>query len=132
VLSPCFRIVSIAGWLTSAWSTSCSMTDKSDLTNMPPLKAAIGVVNANGAINISMPRGGRPLVIANWIPASRILATAARARSVSTFSWVTRAPSTSARRRRIVVGAFDDTLLVVAAGVDAFIYYAALVCCFSR
>jgi hypothetical protein len=32
---------------------------------MPPLKAAIGVINANGAINISMPRGGRPLVIAN-------------------------------------------------------------------
>src|SRR5437868_4193201 len=52
-------------WITSACSTRCSITDRSGLTNMPPLKAAIGVVSANGAISISMPRGGRPLVIAN-------------------------------------------------------------------
>jgi hypothetical protein len=44
-----------------------------------------------------MPRGGRPLVIANSILASRNAAIALRARSVSTFSLVTSVPSTSAR-----------------------------------
>ncbi len=43
-----------------------------------------------------MPRGGRPLVTANSMPASRRRLTAATARSVRAFSWVTSVPSTSA------------------------------------
>src|SRR5260221_14794041 len=45
---------------------------------------------------MAMPRGGRPLVTVNWIPASRKRETASTARFVSTFSCVTRGPSTSA------------------------------------
>src|SRR5690348_6794833 len=52
-------------------------------------------------MSIDMPRGGRPLVMAKSIPASRSLATAATARSVRTLSWVTSVPSTSARSSRI-------------------------------
>ena len=48
-----------------------------------------------------MPRGGRPLVIANAIPAACNAFTAATARVVSTFSAVTRVPSTSARTSEI-------------------------------
>jgi hypothetical protein len=45
---------------------------------------------------MAIPRGGRPLVTVNWIPASRKRETASTARFVSTFSCVTRVPSTSA------------------------------------
>jgi hypothetical protein len=51
-----------------------------------------------------MPRGGRPLVMANWISAARSAFTAALARGVSTFSAVTNVPSTSARTSEIFVG----------------------------
>ena len=74
----------------------CSITDMSGRTNTPPLKAAIGVVRPSGSMSIDMPRGGRPLVIANNIPACFSFATAAMARSVRTLSWVTSVPSTSA------------------------------------
>jgi hypothetical protein len=40
---------------------------------------AIRVVSANGWINICIPRGGRPLVMANSIRAARIRPTAPRA-----------------------------------------------------
>ena len=73
----------------------------SGLTKMPPLKPATGVRSANGSINIAMPRGGRPLVIAKAIPAASSAFTAATARDVSTFSAVTSVPSTSARTSEI-------------------------------
>ena len=43
---------------------------------MPPLNAAIGVESASGVTSISIPRGGRPLVTANAILASRSRLTA--------------------------------------------------------
>ena len=66
------------------------MTVMSGLTKMPPLKPAIGVRSASGSINIAMPRGGRPLVIAKAIPAAASAFTAAAAREVSTLSVVTK------------------------------------------
>ncbi len=39
-------------------------------TNIPPLNAAIGVDNLIWSEIIFIPRGGRPLVTANLIPAS--------------------------------------------------------------
>ena len=39
-------------------------------TTSPPLKAASGVRSESGAMSIDIPRGGRPLVTANWIPAA--------------------------------------------------------------
>ena len=50
---------------------------------------------------MAMPLGGRPLVMAKRMPASRRLCTAAWARLVSTFSSVTSVPSTSASTREI-------------------------------
>src|SRR5215467_3300325 len=50
---------------------------------------------------MAMPRGGRPLVTLNWIPASRRRNTASAARFVNTFSCVTSVPSTSAISMRI-------------------------------
>ena len=47
---------------------------------------------------MAIPRGGRPLVIANAIPARCNFLTASRAREVSTLSLVTSVPSTSATR----------------------------------
>src|SRR5215470_16800203 len=48
-----------------------------------------------------MPSGGLPLVRVNAIFASRRCFTASIARAVSTLSWVTRVPSTSAMTKRI-------------------------------
>src|SRR5580658_2503593 len=79
----------------------CSITDMSGRTYTPPLKAAIGMVSWSGSTSIDMPRGGRPLVMAKSIPACLSFATAATARSVSTLSWVTSVPSTSARNSRM-------------------------------
>src|ERR1700730_1152616 len=61
---------------------------------------------------MAMPRGGRPLVTVNWIPASRKRETASAARCVSTFSCVTRVPSTSAITIRIglALGPFFDAM----------------------
>ena len=89
------------GTTSSSGSTRCSTTDMSGLTSSPPLKAAIKVVMLSGSISIDMPLGGRPLVIANRIPASPSLRTAPTARSVSTLSGVTSVPSTSASSSRI-------------------------------
>src|SRR5262245_11669087 len=50
---------------------------------------------------MAMPRGGRPLVTLNWIPAWRRCSTASAARCVNTFSCVTSVPSTSAITMRI-------------------------------
>src|SRR6266481_2264312 len=50
---------------------------------------------------MAIPRGGRPLVTLNWIPASCSRKTASVARFVSTFSCVTSVPSTSAITMRI-------------------------------
>ena len=49
-----------------------------------------------------MPRGGRPLVTANLMPAVSRAATALTARSVSTLSLVTTVPSTSASSNDIL------------------------------
>ncbi len=65
-------------------------------TISPPLNAAIGVCRSSGSVSIAMPRGGRPLVIAKITPASCSLCAASTARLVSTLSWVTSVPSTSA------------------------------------
>jgi hypothetical protein len=73
----------------------------SRLTSTPPLNAAIGVVMASGSMSMDMPLGGRPLVMANRIPASPRLRTALTARSVTTLSGVTSVPSTSARSSRM-------------------------------
>jgi hypothetical protein len=62
--------------------TCCARTDTSRSTSRPPLKAAIGVSSASGSISICIPRGGRPLVSANFTPASRSLCTASIERSV--------------------------------------------------
>ena len=83
----------------------------SGLTKMPPLKPATGVRSANGSINIAMPRGGRPLVIANAMPAVCSAFTAAAARGVSTFSAVTRVPSTSARTSEIFEAARAGSIM---------------------
>ena len=80
----------------------------SGLTKIPPLNPATGVRSANGSINIAMPRGGRPLVMAKAMPAVWSAFTAAAARGVSTFSAVTRVPSTSARTREIFETARAD------------------------
>ena len=42
-------------------------------TIRPPLKAAMGVSSRRGSTSISMPRGGRPLVMAKRTPAWRRL-----------------------------------------------------------
>src|SRR5262249_20599645 len=68
----------------------------SGLTMSPPLNAEIGVVRPSGSISIDMPRGGRPPVTANAIPASPRRLTAVAARSVTAFPRVTSVPSTSA------------------------------------
>src|SRR5579862_128966 len=52
-------------------------------------------------MSMAIPRGGRPLVTLNWIPASCSRKTASAARFVSTFSCVTSVPSTSAITMRM-------------------------------
>ncbi len=91
----------MVGWTTAVGMTRCSITDMSGLTKSPPLKAAIGVSSPSGSTSIDMPFGGRPLVTAKRMPAARSFWTAAIARSVSTLSFVTSVPSTSASMRRI-------------------------------
>ena len=104
-------MISIARLATSAASTCSAMMVISGLTKIPPLKPATGVRSDNGSINIAMPRGGRPLVIANAIPAACNAFTAATARGVSTFSAVTRVPSTSARTSEIFGAVRGDSTM---------------------
>src|SRR5580704_2570179 len=80
------------------WSTTVL---RSGFINTPPLNAANGWVSFSGSISMAMPRGGRPLVTLNWIPASCSRKTASAARLVSTFSCVTSVPSTSAITMRM-------------------------------
>jgi hypothetical protein len=77
---------SATGTTSSLGSTLCSITDMSRLTGNPPLKAGIGVVMSSGSSSIDLPRDGRPVVIANRIPAVPRQRTALIARSVSTLS----------------------------------------------
>src|SRR5262245_19704511 len=93
--------MSCAHLAASGASTCCSSAVMSGLTKIPPLNPAIGVRRSKGAINISIPRGGRPLVIANPMPDARSDSTAFTARAVSTFSAVTSVPSTSDRTSEI-------------------------------
>ncbi len=79
----------------------CSITVRSGSTIKPPLKAAMGVVIRRGSTSIDMPRGGRPLVMAKSTPCASSACTASTARGVSSFSFVTSVPSTSARRSRM-------------------------------
>ena len=88
--------------VTSGDSVFSSMTLRSGLTMAPPLNPAIMVVRCSGSISIAMPRGGRPLVTANLMPALSSAATAAMARSVRTLSLVTTVPSTSASSSEIL------------------------------
>src|SRR5882724_761776 len=62
---------------------------------------------------MAMPRGGRPLVTLNAIPASCSRKTASAARFVSTFSCVTSVPSTSAITMRMgfAESAFLDAIM---------------------
>ena len=87
--------------VTSSGTVCSSITDMSGRTYTPPLKPAMGVLSWSGSMSMDMPRGGRPLVTANRIPACFSLATAATARSVRTLSWVMSVPSTSARNSRM-------------------------------
>src|SRR5579872_1135968 len=87
---------------TSAGRHFCSTIERSRLTKRPPLKPAIGVLSCSGSNSMSMPRGGRPLVMAKRMPTSPRRRTAACARSVSTLSSVTRVPSTSASTSEIL------------------------------
>src|SRR6202007_2801357 len=86
---------------------------KSGWISTPPLNAAIGWLRLNGSISMAIPRGGRPLVMLNSIPACRRCETALAARSVSTFSCVTSVPSTSAIPMRIggAASSFFDAML---------------------
>ena len=59
-------MVCLAAAGSSVW---LSMTERSGLTNTPPLKPAIAVRNPRGSISMLMPRGGRPLVMAKAMPA---------------------------------------------------------------
>ncbi len=78
-----------------------STTLRSGSTMSPPLKAAIGDSRASGSTSIDIPRGGRPLVTANRIPAAWSSWTAAIERSLSDLSDRTSVPSTSESTRRI-------------------------------
>jgi hypothetical protein len=70
-------------------------------TNVPPLKAAIGADNLTCSTIIFMPRGGRPLVTANLIPASCTFSIAAFVRAVIRFLLSNSVPSTSDKRSEI-------------------------------
>src|SRR3982074_3245430 len=56
-----------------------TMGSSRGVMNTPPLNPATTVVMLRSLIKVCMPRGGRPLVMANAIPASANLATACRA-----------------------------------------------------
>jgi hypothetical protein len=53
-------------------------------------------------MSMLIPRGGRPLVMAKPTPAARNSLTAAVAAAVNTLSRVSSAPSTSARKSRML------------------------------
>ena len=63
-------MISIASSAHSTAKTCSSMIDMSGFTKIAPLNPPIGVLSANGSTSIAMPRGGRPLVMANAMPAS--------------------------------------------------------------
>src|SRR5215510_7849423 len=88
---------SIAWAAISSGSVFCSMMASHGVTKSPPLNPAIGVSSFRSSSSIAMPRGGRPLVMAKRMPASRRCCTAALACFVSTFLSLTSVPSTSAR-----------------------------------
>src|ERR1700730_2349029 len=96
---------------------SRTMVVRSGLLITPPLKPAMGVSIFSGSTSMAMPRGGRPLVMANLMPASRNLATDRMARSVRIFSCVTSVPSTSAMIRhtdlRLVALGMRYSLLLI-------------------
>ena len=56
---------------TTRWSgmTRWTMTAMLRSTSSPPLKAAIGVWRSSGSTSMTIPRGGRPLVMANRMSA---------------------------------------------------------------
>ena len=76
-LTVCLAVARLSVWL--------SITERSGLTKTPPLKPAIGVRRANGAINIAMPRGGLPLVMAKAMSAAASDFTASAARAGQRF-----------------------------------------------
>ena len=86
---------------TSAGMGSSSAMVMSGCTMIPPLKAAIGPCISSGCTSMRMPRGGRPLVIANSTPRWWSCSIASIARVVTTFALVTRVPSTSAKTAAI-------------------------------
>src|SRR5271166_4981394 len=77
-------------------------------TNIPPLNAAKGADNLTWSEIIVIPRGGRPLVTANLMPASVSLWIAALARSVMRFRLSTSVPSTSARTIEIFFDGIEE------------------------
>ena len=72
---------------TSAGTGRSSAMVMSGCTMIPPLKAAIGPRNSSGWTSMRMPRGGRPLVMANSTPRSCSFSIASIARGVTTFAW---------------------------------------------
>jgi len=92
-------ITALATPAPSVWALSTSNVLGS--TIMPPLNAAIGADNVTFPAIIFMPRGGRPLVTANFTLAASKFWIAAAARSVSRFWLSTSVPSTSAKSREI-------------------------------
>ena len=82
---------------TSAGIARSSMMVMSGITTTPPLKAAIGPRISSGWTSMRMPRGGRPLVMANSTPISCSRSIASIARGVTTLALLTRVPSTSAK-----------------------------------
>ena len=67
---PCARITSMTAGPTSAGISRSSMMVMSGCAMTPPLKAAIGPRISSGWTSMRMPRGGRPLVMANRYRAS--------------------------------------------------------------
>ncbi len=82
-------------------SVAASTVVRSGFTYIPPLKAATAVLRSSAFTILAMPRGGRPLVTVNLIPAAFSLSTASRVRVVSTLSLSTNVPSMSAMKARM-------------------------------
>ena len=77
------------------------MTVPSPARMVPPLKPPSGPLSPSASWMNIIPRGGRLLTSANWMPASRSRCAAAIVGGSSALSVVTIVPSTSDTTRRI-------------------------------
>ena len=76
----------MVGATSSVGMTCSAITSSPGLDDQAAVERRYRRRSASGSTSIDMPRGGRPLVTAKWIPASCSSCTAAIERSVSTFS----------------------------------------------